>query len=205
MGCLKSIVRKIIFIALLVAFFMFGGYTFVKQKINDYQNPTRDEFINSEKNYGDFSNIPSDYQLTRSYNFFGYKKINAKYLPTGQKITIFDVKNEEKISPEDFKTNAIDTKIDEILSKTKDSIITLEDFKITQRGVFQAKGKTIPYVNFTAKVKNVPFSNKTGTLCAYTTLNAKAKSPSTKVILTMTDAKAFNPNIIKGFIQAVRF
>ena len=31
MGCLKSIIRKIMFIALVVAFFAFGGYAFVKE------------------------------------------------------------------------------------------------------------------------------------------------------------------------------
>ena len=205
MGCLQSILRKIIFIALVVAFFALGGYTFTKQQINKYQNPTREEFIQSEQNYGDFSSVPSDYQLTRSFNFFGYKKINAKYLPTAQKIMIVDLKSEEKLSPNDFKTDKIDIKIEELLNKTKDSLITLEDFKITQRGVYQAKGKQIPYVNFSAKVKNIPFSNKTGTIAAYSTINKKAKNSSTKLIVTMTDAKAFNPNIIKGFIQAVRF
>ncbi len=205
MGCLQSIIRKIIFILIIVAFFSLGGYTFVKKMINNYQNPTREEFVTSEKNYGDFSNVSSDYQLSRSYNLFGYKKINAKYLPTGQKITIFDMKNEKRIVPEDFKTTEIDKKLSEVLDKTKDSFITFEDFKIVQRGEYKISGKTIPYIKYSAKVKNIPFKNVVGIIGAYSTKNARAKENSTKVIFTMVDKKAFNPAIVQGFVQGVKF
>ena len=205
MGCLQSILRKILFIAIVVAFFALGGYTFTKQKINEYQNPTREEFIKAEQNYGDFSSVPSDYQLTRSYNFFGYKKINAKYLPTGQKITIFDLKNEERITPNDFNTKEIDVKLEGLLEKAKDSIITFENFEVTKRGTYVAKGKTIPYIIFKAKVKNIPFKNVIGTIGAYTTVNKRAKKPSTKLIFTTVDTKAYNPTIVQNLIQAVKF
>ena len=205
MGCLESILRKILFIALLAAFFAFGGYTFTKQKISEYQNPTRDAFVEAEKNYGDFSKVPSDYQLTRSYNFFGYKKINAKYLPTGQKITIFDLKNEEMVSPRDFATKEIDTKVEGILDKTKDSLIALENFEIIKRGNYAPFGKFVPYIVYKAKVKNVPFKSIVGTIGAYSTLNKRAKKISTKLIYSSVDARAYNPTIVKNLIEAIKF
>lgn len=209
MGCLvkffKSLIQKIILIALVVAFFSCGGYAFVKKLINDYQNPARSEFIKTERNYADFSSVSGDYQLCRNYNLFGYKKINAKYLPTGQKITIYDLKNEEKISPKDFQTKEIDKKINSLLNNLKDSPFTLEDFQILQRGSYLAKNKTIPFIYFQAKVKNVPFKNVAGIIAAYSTTNEKAKCPSTKLVVTIVDLKAYNPNIAKGFINALKF
>lgn len=205
MGCLKSLLYKILFIALLVAFFAFGGWAFVRKTINDYQNPPRSEFIKSETNYADFSYVSSDYQLSRSFNLFGYKKINAKYLPTNQKITIYDLKDEEKISTNDFKTGKIDKKINDLLNNLKDSIITFEDFQIVQRGSYVAKGKTIPFIKFSAKVKNVPFKNVSGVVACYSTKNAKSQKVSTKLIVTMVDSKAFNPVICSGFINALKF
>ncbi len=205
MGCLKSIIHKIIFIAVVVAFFALGGWAFVQGLINDYQNPPRAEFIEKEKNYADFSFVPVDYQLSRSFNLFGYKKINAKYLPTKQKITIYDLKNEEKISVSDFNSKVIDKKINDILNNFKDSFITFENFQIVERGSFYAKGKTIPYIKFTAKVKNVPFKNVSGVVAVYSTTNLKAKKPSTKLIFTMVDTKAYNPTILAGFVKALKF
>ena len=205
MGCLKSLFKKIIFIILIVAFFAFGGYSFVKKQINNYQNPSRDEFVKTERDYGDFSSVSSDYQLSRSYNLFGYKKINAKYIPTGQKITIFDLKDTKKLSCADFLSNEVNNKIYDLLNKSKDSFITFEDFKITQKGSYISKGQKVPYVKFSAKVKNVPFKNVVGIIAAYETKNEKAKNPSTKLIFTVVDVKAYNPVIVSDFIKAVKF
>lgn len=205
MGCLKSLIKKIIIILILVAFFVFGGWSFTKSKINEYKNPPRDVFVKSETNYADFSSVSGDYQLSRSFNLFGYKKINAKYLPTGQKITIFDLKNEDKISIKDFETREIDNKINNILSGLKDSFITFENFKITSRGNYIAKNKTIPYIAFTSNIKNIPFKTVNGVIAIYSTQNKKAKKPSSKLIITMVDKKAYNPAIIKGFISALKF
>ncbi|MBR6299208.1 MAG: hypothetical protein IKR34_08155 [Candidatus Gastranaerophilales bacterium] len=205
MGCLKSLIHKIIFIALVVAFFMLGGWAFVNGLIKNYQNPARSEFVEKETNFADFTDVPSDYQLTRSFNFFGYKKINAKYLPTEQKITIYDLKNEERIKVSDFNDKTIDKKIDDILNNFKDSIVTFENFEIVERNNYKAQGKTIPYIRFKAKVKNIPFKNVTGIISAYSTVNNRAKNPSTKLIFTIVDSKAYNPKIVSDFVNALKF
>lgn len=205
MGCFISIFKKIFFILLLVAFFAFGGYSFIKEKINDYKTPPREKFIETQKDFGDFSHIPSDYLLNRNFSLFGYKKISAKYLPTNQKITIFDLKNEKLLKEDDFKTKEIDVKINNFLDKSKDSIVTFQDFKIVERGYFQAKNKKIPYVRFEANVKNIPFKSVSGIIGAYSTINQKAEKPSSKIIYTMTDLKAYNPLICRNFIQNIKF
>ncbi len=205
MGCLKSLIHKIIFIALVVAFFMLGGWAFVNGLIKNYQNPARSEFVEKETNFADFTDVPSDYQLTRSFNFFGYKKINAKYLPTEQKITIYDLKNEERIKVSDFNDKTIDKKIDDILNNFKDSIVTFENFEVVERNNYKAQGKTIPYIRFKAKVKNIPFKNVTGIISAYSTVNNRAKNPSTKLIFTIVDSKAYNPKIVSDFVNALKF
>lgn len=204
MGCLKSIIKKIIILALIVAFFTLGGYAFVKEKIKTYQNPTRDEFIETEKAYADFSNVSSDYQLSRSFNFFGYKKLNAKYLPTGQKITILDLKNEDKVCVSDFKNGEIDEKLGQLLEISKDSLITFEEFQIIEKGEYKAINKEVPFVKFAAKVKNVPFKNVIGTIALYSSMNEKTQNQSSKLIFSITDKKAHNPIIVKDFISTLK-
>lgn len=211
MGCLKSLTRKIIFIALLIAFFFFGGCDFVVTKYNEFTCPPREELLEQSKDFGDFSQVSSDYRLTRSLNIAGYRKFNSEYLPTGQKITILDLKDKELVSPNDFSTKAIDTKIDDTLKMFKDSLITLENLEITGRGVVYAKGKNIPYVNFKADVKNVPFKTVEGMLGAYTSANvskAKKDKPAqqtVKVVLSMRDCKKYNQQISTNYLKSVRF
>ena len=183
MGCLK----KLFFILLFIGFFTLGGYSFVKEVINNYQYPTRGQFVQYEADFGNFTDVSEDYQLTRSFNFFGYKKINAIYLPTKQKITIFDLRNEDLISSKDFYTKDIDEKIKEFLTKTEKFIVSLEEFEIVKKSNFYPKGKTIPYVVFKAKVKNLPFKKVMGVIGAYSTVNAKSNKPSTKLIYSAVD------------------
>lgn len=207
MGCLKSIVKKIIFAALLIAFFFFGGCDFVMTKYNEFTSPPREELLEQSKDFGDFSLVSSDYRLTRSINLFGYRKFNAEYMPTGQKITIIDLKNKDVIAPEDFNTKAIDKKINDALNNLKDSVITLENLEITGRGTIIAKGKSIPFVNFKADVKNVPFKTIEGTLGAYKSLNVskKNKPQTTKVVLSMRDCKKYNQQVTANYIKSVKF
>lgn len=211
MGCLKSLIRKIIFIALLIAFFFFGGCDFVVTKYNEFTCPPREELLEQSKDFGDFSQVSSDYRLTRSLNIAGYRKFNSEYLPTGQKITILDLKDKELVSPNDFSTKAIDTKIDDTLKIFKDSLITLENLEITGRGTIYAKGKNIPYVNFKADVKNVPFKTVEGMLGAYTSANvskAKKDKPAqqtVKIVLSMRDCKKYNQQISTNYLKSVRF
>ncbi len=207
MGCLKSLIRKIIFAALLIAFFFFGGCDFVVTKYNEFTCPPREELLEQSKDFGDFSAVSSDYRLTRSINLFGYRKFNAQYMPTGQKITIIDLKDKNVITPEDFGNKKIDLKINEALESLKDSLITLENLEITGRGTIIAKGKTIPYVNFKADVKNVPFKTVEGTLGAYKSPNVSKKDTpqTTKVLLSMRDCKKYNQQITANYMKSVKF
>lgn len=204
MGCLIKILKKLLLIAAIIAFFAFGGYTFVKDKIKAYQYPPRDIFVESQKELADFSNVSGDYQLYRSFNFFGYKKVGAKYLPTGQKITIFDLNDEDLITVGDFKTNEIDNKINQILSKLKDSLVTYQNFEIIEHGTYYAKNKEIPYIKYKANVKNVPFKDVIGIIGAFSNQN-KNQEYSTKLIISIVDTKAFNPKIVSDFVKSLRF
>ena len=210
MGCLKSIIRKIIFLALLFAFFFFGGCDFVLTKYNEFTCPPREELLEQSKDFGDFSAVSSDYRLTRSLNIFGYRKFNSEYMPSGQKITIIDLNKKELITPEDFTSGKINAKINNALDVLKDSVITFENLEITGRGTIQAGTKSIPYVNFKADVKNVPFKTVEGTLGAYTSQNIsrakKNKEPEStvKVILSMRDCKKYNPQITFNYIRAMK-
>jgi len=203
-GCLINIFKKILAIAIVFCFFAFGGYTFVKTKIKEYQYPPRDAFVESEKKYADFSNVSGDYQLYRSFNFFGYKKINAKYLPTGQKISIFDLKDEDLISVSDFHTGEIDNKIGMILDKMKDAVITYENFELIKKGKYHADNMEIPYLIYRANVKNIPFKEVMGTFALYSNQNENQKN-STKVIFSVVDSKAYNSKIVQDFATSLGF
>ena len=118
-------------------------------------------------------------------------------------LSIFDLKDEDLIAVSDFHTGAIDEKIKSLLDKMKDSFITYENFKIIQKGKFYAHKKEVPYLVFSASVKNVPFKEVVGVVGAYSNLN-KNQKPSTKLIVSIVDKKAYNSSIVKNFVTSLR-
>ena len=124
-------------------------------------------------------------------------------MPTGQKIAIFDLKDEDLISVSDFYTDEISDKIQKIVNKTKDAIITYEDFEFLAKGRYLAGKDAVPYVTYKAGVKNIPFKEVVGTIAAYSTQNEDQKA-STKLIFSIVDAKAYNPKIVHDFVNSLR-
>jgi len=199
MGCLVKLIKKILIICLIIAFFAFGGWAFLKGKINSYKYPPREVFVEEEKDFGDFSNVSGDYQLIRNFNLFGYRKISAKYLPLNQKITILDLNSQDKLT-----IDAIETRIPEFFDKFKDGLVTLENIEIIQKGNYTSDSKIIPFIVYSADVKNIPFKKVKGSIAIYDSKNKNEKI-TTKVIYTMVDNKDYSPEVLSGFINAVKF
>ena len=194
MGCILKIIRNLLILALIAAFFAFGGWAFLKNVINKYRCPTRSEFVDKELDLADFSKISENYQLIRNFNLVGYKKVTAKYLPIDQNISILNFKDKHFIECDDFSNGKIDEKIQGILNNFKDSLVTFENIEIIQRG----KTNGIHYIVFTSQIKNVPLKTVVVSFGCY------RKGEDTIIIFTMVDKYDYNPLVFKGFIETLK-
>lgn len=219
MGCLKKVAKLVIFIALIFAFFAYGGYTFIKNKYDAYTNPGREVIVREMSDFGDLSKVSADYQLTRSLNFGGYRKLNALYVPKNQKITIIDLNSDDILTEEDFSSNKIEKKLEELSSKIINSpIIPIENIETTNKGKIIAGLKIVPYIDFVAKVKGIPFLTLRGTAALYTTVNnnegliGKIKdkiqknkvSRTSKLVISTKFSSDYYENITKDFISQIK-
>lgn len=172
MGCLKKLTKMVIFIALLFAFFAYGGYTFVKNKYDSYTKPERSVLISEEKDFGNLKNVSADYILTRSLNFFGYRKLNATYIPKNQKISVFDLNSKEILNEKDFSNGKIEEKFEKLSNKFFNSpVLPLSNIELMEQGKILAGSKYVPYANFEADFKYIPFLKLNGTIAVYETKN----------------------------------
>ncbi len=213
MGCLKSIIQKIIFILLVVAFFAFGGFSFLKDKYDTYTSPARAVLIEEERDFGNLENVSADYALSRSLNFFGYRKLNAYYLPKKQRITIVDLNSDEVLSEDDFKKGTLEQKLEKFSSKMVNSpIVPVDNIKITKRGTIQAGGYPVPYADFEANVKMVPFFKAKGTIAIYKSKNkegviSKIKNNgdvTSKLVVSCKFPMGYEDNVTKKFISQIK-
>ena len=74
--------------------------------------------------------------------------------------------------------------IENALNKFSDAYISFENFETLKRGTIESNGKTLPYVIFSSKIKNIPFKTIKGTAIMH----------STNLIYSIDDKKAFNFN-----------
>lgn len=214
MGCLKKIISSIIAFILIYAFFAFGGFQFVKDKYDTYTSPERSVFVNEEKDFGNLENISADYALSRSLNFFGYRKLNAYYLPKKQRITVIDLNSDNVLTKDDFKKGVLEEKLENFSSKFMNSpIVPISDIEITNIGQIKAGNEIIPYADFQADVKMIPFFKAKGTVAIYKSKNReniinkikKDENITSKLVISCKFPTGYEDKVTKNFISQIKF
>jgi len=219
MGCLKGIFRLIVIAVVIAGFFYLDGPGFIKEKIDGYTSPEREIFVQEEKDFGNLSSVPYDYKFQRSITLGKYRKILATHTPSGQKISLIDIGDTTTLNQADFYTTKIDLKLYQLMDTVKNSPLEVKDVEITQRGTVLAKGKIVPYVNFTAKLKIMPLIKVAGTIAAYNTKNtddgivakiSKAvkqnkEDTTTKIVLSTKLSGNYSFEITETLIKAISF
>ena len=219
MGCLKGIFRLIVIILVIAGFFYFDGPGFIKEKIDGYTSPPREVLIQEEKDYGNLGYVSEDYKFQRAITIGKYRKILVTHIPTGQKISIIDIGDTTTLNQADFYSTKIDLKLYQLMDTIKNSPVRLKDIEITQRGTVLAKGKIVPYVNFTAKLNIFPLLKVSGTIAAYNTKNAddgivakigkaiqkNKEDTTTKVVLSAKLSGNYNFNATENLIKSISF
>ena len=82
----------------------------------------------------------------------------------------------------------IANKIKSAFEKTKYQAITIEEIKVTERGMITAKGKSVPYAKFDARVTKLPVKDYTGIIAALTTTNG-----NNELIVAVNESKRYSP------------
>ena len=210
MGCLKKILNCLLLLGFIYIFFAFGGYTFLKDKYDSYTSPTRSVFVEEEKDFGNLEDVGADFVLSRSLNFFGYRKLNAYYTPKRQRITILDLNSDKILSEDDFQNGKLKEKLEKLTGRFIHSpIMPISNIKITKTGKIKADKKIIPYANFEADVKMVPLFKAKGTVAIYQTKNRKhiikGSSVSPKMVISAKFPTGYDDRITKKFISELKF
>ncbi len=219
MGCLRGIFRIIIIILIVAGFFYFGGPAFIKEKIESYTSPSKEVLMYEEKDFGNIINVSDEYKFQRSITIGKYRKLLVTYAPTGQKISLIDIGDTTTLSQTDFYSTKIDLKLYQLLDSVKNYSVGIQDIEITERGTILAKGKIVPYVNFSAKLKILPLITVKGTLAAYNTKNAddgivakvskairqNKEDTTTKIVISAKLFNTYNFEVTRNLIKSISF
>lgn len=199
MGCLKNILKAVILVFAVIGFISIGGKDFFINKWNEFVNPPQDVMVERAKKVGDFSKIGDEYEIDKAASAFGYNGVLAEHKASGQKMVVIDSGKKPLLTPQDFKNNQVEEKLQDLTQKFKYSVVNVQDLKITKKGRINAFGKRAPYVRFSAKISKVPAGEIEGIISAVET-----KSGQTRVIVSANEKGKYSQLIANDFFRNVK-
>ena len=196
---IKIIFNAFLIVLAFIGFNAIGGQKYFEMTCSGSSNFIRQKAFNNAKAIGDFSNLHEEFQIDNTVNFLGYKAVLAEHKISGQRMCIVDSGNKVLLTKEDIKSDDLENKLQELVSKFKYQSISFQDIKILSKGTMSAYGQTVPYAKFEAKSNRFPVSDLTGIVSSLTTSDG-----SEKIILSVSEKKKYSQLITDEFFKNVR-
>lgn len=199
MGCLKNIFKAVIIVLAIIGFMSLGGKDYVIKTWNDYFNPPQDVMLERAKKVGNFSRIGDEFEIDKATSALGYNGVLAEHKSTGQKMIVVDSGKKPLLTPQDFKENKVEEKLQDLTQKFKYSVVNVQDLKVTRKGYIKAFGQSAPYVRFSATISKVPGGEVEGIISA-----VKTKSGETRVMVSANEKNKYSQLIAQDFFRNVK-
>ena len=94
-GCLSLIIKIIIAVLVFFGLVHIGAIDFIKEKINNYQNPSQEQLIENTKDIIDLSGIGEEYSVEKNFKILKTRMIFAEHNASGQKMIIIEPKDDD--------------------------------------------------------------------------------------------------------------
>ena len=201
MGCLVRILQIIILILAYIGFQSLGGIKFFQDSINDLIKPSEETTTASVNKMLDVSNLSNDYVISKAFNVFGMKVIEAEYQKAPQKIYVIDSKGLIKLSKDDFYSDKINLILENLIGKFAYQAIRLENLEIIRSGSFVAINKQkIPYVIFEADIIRGNSPKMFGMLGV-----TEGNDGENDIILSFTTTGKYNQTVTENFFRQINY
>lgn len=199
MGCLKNILRAVILTLAVVGFLSLGGQEFVTKYISQIFNPSPETILDRAQKVGDFSGLNEEFELEKATGMFGYNGVVAEHKASGQKFIVVDTASKPLFTKEDIRSDNLEEKIFDALSKFKIQAISVDELEITKHGEMSSYGKTVPYAKFDAKIKKLPIGNVSGIISV-----AETKDGEPRILISANEKSKYSQLISDEFFKNIK-
>lgn len=199
MGCLKNIIKAVILVLAVIGFIKIGGQDFFVQKWNEIMNPPQDVMLERAKKVGDFSHIGDEYEIDKAASALGYNGVLAEHKASGQKMIVIDSGVKPLLTPEDFKDDKVEQKLQDLTQKFKYTVVNVQNLKVTKKGNIDTFGKRAQYVKFSAEISKIPGGKVEGIISAVET-----KSGEKRVIVSANEQGKYSQLVAQDFFRKIK-
>ena len=195
---IKIIFNAFLLVLAVMGFNAIGGQKYVEAVKVSVGNFIQEHAFESAKKIGNFSNLNEEFQIDNAVNLVGYKAVLAEHKASGQKMIIVDSGKKPLLTENDIKGQEVEKKLKDLSEKFKYQAITVQDIKVTNRGMMKVYGKQVPYATFDAHVTKLPFSDISGVVAS-----VKTSDGSEKLALSISEKKKYSQLITNEFYRGV--
>ncbi len=196
---IKIIFNAVILVLAIIGFNTIGGQKYVDALVKNVSSFIRDNAQESAKEIGDFSNVDKEFEINNTFKILGYKGVLSAHKASGQRLLVLNTGKKQLLSQTDIQSKDIADKLKDIFTKTKYQAVTIEELKVTERGMITAKGKNVPYAKFDAKISKLPVKDYTGMIAVITT-----KSGNNEILAAVNEKKKYSQLLTKEFFSKIQ-
>lgn len=196
---IKIIFNATILVLAIIGFNTIGGQKYVDTLIKNVSDFIKDNAQEQAKEIGDFSNVDKEFEINNSFKVLGYKGVLSTHKASGQRLIILNTGKSEVLSQTDIQSKDITDKLKSTFAKTKYQAITIEELKLTERGMLSVKQKSVPYAKFDIKVTKLPVKDYTGIVAAL-----KTKNGNNEILLAVNERKKYSQLLTREFFSKIQ-
>ena len=196
---IKIIFNATILVLAIIGFNTIGGQKYVDALVKNVSSFIRDNAQESAKEIGDFSNVDKEFEINNSFKLLGYKGVLSAHKASGQRLLVLNTGKKQLLSQTDIQSKDIANKLKDMFAKTKYQAVTIEELKVTERGMITSKGKNVPYAKFDAKISKLPVKDYTGMIAVLTT-----KSGNNEILAAINEKKKYSQLLTKEFFSKIQ-
>ncbi len=198
-GCLGFIIKICIAVLVFFGLVHLGAVDFIKDKINEYQNPSQEELIENTKDIVNLSQISNEYSIEKNLKILKNRMIISEHNASGQKMLIIEPKVNNLITKEDITGDNLEEKIKEIASQKSYKVIKFDKLKVVQKGTMKGINQEIPFAKIEAEVLNLPFKSVEGIIGC-----ANSEEGKNLIIISMGEKGKYSQIIADAFFEKVK-
>ncbi len=196
---IKIIFNAIILVLAIIGFNTIGGQKYVDALVKNVSSFIKENAQENAKEIGDFSNVDKEFEINNTFKLLGYKGVLSAHKASGQRMLILNTGKRQLLSQTDIQSKDIADKLKDMFAKTKYQAVTIEELKVTERGMITTKGKNVPYAKFNAKISKLPVKDYTGMVAVVTTKNG-----NNEIFAAVNEKKKYSQLLTREFFSKIK-
>lgn len=198
-GCLSLILKTIFAILVFFGLKYLGVIDYISDKINENNKTSQENQIDKSQDIVDLSQINDEYVIDKSLKVLNNRVILAQHKATNQKMIMLLPKKENLLTKKDIDENNIQEKVDNLVKKYKNKMLTINKIEVLGKGSFNGLGQTIPYIKMSADISNLPFKDIEGIIGV-----AELNNGKNLVIASINEKNKYSNIITEAFFDKVK-